>query len=68
MLISNNLLAELTIQDIISANSNRAAKSSFNTLFDTENMVNSYVMDSNFLLTCHCSEKRKNSSTKDNTS
>lgn len=60
--IPNDPSAELTIQDIIRANSARAAELSFNTLFDIEIIANFYTMGSNSFLTYYYSEKCKNSS------
>lgn len=68
MSIYNDPLAELAMQDIISANSARATEPFFNTLFDTESMANFYAMGSCSLLTCHHFKERENFSIKDNTS
>lgn len=68
MFIPNNLLTKLTMQDMLIANSVRAAKPFFNTSFDTKNIANFYAMGSNSLLTCHHFKKHKNSNIKDNTS
>lgn len=68
MFIRNDPLVELTMQDIISANSARATEPFFNTSFDTESIANFYAMGSSFHLTRHHSEKRENSIIKDNTS
>lgn len=68
MSILDDPLAELAMQDVISANSARAAEPSFNTSFDTESIANFYAMGSSSPLTCHYSEERENSSIEDNTS
>lgn len=67
MFIFNNLLTEFVIQDIISANSARAAKPFFNILFDIKNITNVYIMSSSFSLTHYHSKECKNSGIKDNT-
>ena len=56
MSIPNNLLAKITIQDIINADSARATQTLFNTLFDTESIINFYVMGSSSSLACYYSE------------
>lgn len=52
MSIPDNPLAKLIIQDIFSANSAKATKSCFNTLFDIKNIANFYAIGFSFLLTC----------------
>lgn len=68
MFIPNNPLAELAMQDIISANSVKAPKPFFNTSFDIESMANFYTMSSSFSLACHYSKEHENSSIEDNIS
>lgn len=65
MPIPNDSLTKLLMQDIINANSVKAIKSYFNTLFNRENMVNIYIMGPSFSLTRHHFKERKDS---DNTS
>ncbi len=65
MSIFNDPLAEIAIQDIVNADSVKATQISFNTLFDTESMVNFYVIGSSSPLACHHSEEHKNSNIED---
>lgn len=68
MSISNNLLAKLAMQDIISVNNTRAIEPFFNILFDTKSITNFYAIDSSFILTYYYSKERENSIIKDNIS
>lgn len=56
------------MQNIISINSARVFKPFFNILFDIKDIINFYIIRSSSFLTCHYSEKYKNSSIKDNIS
>lgn len=68
MSILNNPLAEITIQDIVNANSARATYNAFNTIFNMENMSNFYAINSISSLACHHSEEHKDSNIEDDTS
>ena len=48
------------MQDIVNADSARAAQTFFNTSFNTDSMANFYTIDSSFLLACHHFEKNEN--------
>lgn len=56
------------MQDIVNINSSRAVQTSFNTLFNIENITNFYVIGSSFFLIYYFFNKYKNSNIKDKTS
>lgn len=68
MFILDDLLAEITIQDIVNANSAGVIQIVFNTLFNTKNMVNFYVMDFSSFLAYNYFKKREDLTIEDNIS
>lgn len=68
MSILHDPLVELIMQDIINANSVRAAKPFFNISFDIKSMANFYAMGFSSFLTYYHFKERKNSSIEANTS